>query len=279
MKGILIGDIGSTRAEWAWIAGDQKETFETPGFNPVLHKAELLNEMLSRVKDNCPGEVQRIHYYGTGIISDFTREEVISKWRLVFGDIRMTCESDMLGAALALSPEKEGIICILGTGSNSCLFDGKSITKQIPSLGFPLGDEGSGADIGKACVRAFYYGLMPESIRTAFQQILPDDRARFLMQYREHPAPNRLLAGLAPTMTKHLDSPFVHDLLADRFRTFARLHVAPYQASCPVHFAGSIAFGFREILEDTIRKEHLIPGKIVKSPIAGLVEYHQNNQV
>ncbi|HLF65563.1 MAG TPA: BadF/BadG/BcrA/BcrD ATPase family protein [Saprospiraceae bacterium] len=278
MKTMLIGDIGSTKAQWAWLSRDREVTFETIGFNPVMHDPELLSEMLTQVQDRCRDDFTEMYYYGTGIISDTTRKQVIDTLRKVFGKVEISCESDMLGAARALSAGKEGVICILGTGSNSCLFDGKIITRQIPSLGFPLGDEGSGADIGKACVRAFYYGFMTDEVRTSFAEMLPDDRSFFLYQYHQHKTPNRFLAGLVPLVVKHLDSALIQAILEERFRTFTRLHVKPYQASFPVHFTGGVAHAFGDVLQDILRDEKLIPGTIVKSPLSGLIEFHQNNQ-
>jgi hypothetical protein len=154
----------------------------------------------------------------------------------------------MLAACRALSTGSPGIICILGTGSNSCVFDGNRIIQQIPSLGFPLGDEGSGADIGRACVRGFYYGLMPVEIRETFARVLPHDRAHFLSEYTMHPAKNAYLAGLVPLLKDHVDTPFVGTILHECFCTFTRLHVTPYGVSYPVHFVGSIAAVFQKAL-------------------------------
>jgi N-acetylglucosamine kinase-like BadF-type ATPase len=280
MKSILIGDIGSTKAEWALLSADRELIFDTAGFNPVQHDPLLLQDMLLSVLGNCPADsrIQEIYYYGSGIISVEIQEMVKQACRALFNDVDINCESDMLGAARALSPGKEGVICILGTGSNSCLFDGTQIIKQIPSLGFPLGDEGSGADIGKACVRAFYYGLMPQEIRAEFARALPADRSVYLAEFRKHNAPNRFLATLVPIVAAQLDSTFMQSMLHERFRTFARLHITPYQASCPVHFTGSVAYVFREFLEHTLREEKLIPGNIHQGPLAGLIEFHHNNQ-
>ena len=167
------------------------------------------------------------------------------------------------------------MIGILGTGSNSCFFDGTRIAKQIPSLGFPLGDEGSGADIGKACVRAFYYDLMPSGIRDSFARVLPADRSVFLRQYLDHPAPNKFLAELVPVVIEHLQAPFIRGLLLECFRTFARLHLKPYRIEAPVHLSGGVAYACQELLRNVLLEEQFIPGSIVISPLPGLIKFHQ----
>ncbi len=278
MKTLLIGDVGSTTAKWACISSDREGTFETIGFNPLQHDPALLNQMLASVLQHSPDLISEIHYYGTGIASDAARKLVTQGFQDHFKDADVKCESDILGAARALSPGKEGVVCILGTGSNSCLFDGRRIVKQIPSLGFPLGDEGSGADIGKACVRGFYYGLMPQEVRETFAQVLPENRSAFLQQFREHKTANKFLAELVPHVALHLNSEYIQSMLLDRFRTFARLHITPYDASCPVHFTGSVAYVFRDLLMHTLREENLIHGIISKSPLTGLIEFHKNTQ-
>jgi N-acetylglucosamine kinase-like BadF-type ATPase len=275
MKTTLIGDIGSTKAQWALLKSEEQLTFETKGFNPVLHEESLLQEMWKTLRDDVPGDVDEIYYYGTGIISDASRRLIIEGCRKTFGKAEITCESDILGTAHAVSAGKEGIIAILGTGSNSCMFDGIHIVKQIPSLGFPLGDEGGGADIGKACVRAFYYGLMPDDVRASFESVLPANRELFLSQFRTHKAGNRFLAALVPVVAKHLNSQFIRSLLLERFRTFARLHLTPYPGNYPVHVVGGVAFVFQDLLINALEQENLQPGTIVKSPLPGLIAFHQ----
>jgi len=275
MQGTLIGDIGSTKAQWAWLGSDREVTFHTIGYNPSQHRDEGLQTMLVSVRAQCPGTVSRMFYYGTGVVSANIREKITTACFQVFDQLVVTCESDMLAAARSLSPGQHGVICILGTGSNSCLFDGKKIIQQIPSLGFPLGDEGSGADIGKACVKAFYYGLMPEDIRAAFAQVLPTERAVFLDLFHKHPTPNRFLAELVPLVSRYTGSAFIKTLVLDCFTSFIRQHVLPYQIPAPVHVTGGIAYAFRELLVDILLAEKLTPGTVVKSPLAGLIEYHQ----
>lgn len=273
----LIGDVGSTKGHWAYLSQDGQFTFETTGFNPVQHQTTLISEMLSAVKRQCPDQIHAVHYYGAGVISEATRQLISSACESTLKAEHITCESDMLAAARALTPDAPGVVCILGTGSNSCVFDGEKITTQIPSLGFPLGDEGSGADIGKACVRAFYYGILPAEVHEAFATLLPANRSVFLDHFRTNEAGNRYLAMLVPIAARFKDTGVMRGILLDCFCTFARLHIAPYNIAGPVHFSGGVAFAFKELLGETLKAEHLIAGTIIKSPLSRLIEFHQNH--
>lgn len=243
----------------------------------MQHDGQLLERMFDEVRAQCPGAPAAIHYYGTGVVSESIASTIHAQAKSTFGDVRLTCESDLLAAARALSAGTPGIICILGTGSNSCVFDGKKVTAQIPSLGFPLGDEGSGADIGRSCVRAFYYGTMPQEIREDFARILPGDRAVFLSQMKSDPAPNTTLAGLVKTLSEHRTSAFTSELLEDSFRTFVRFHILPYAVDLPVHVTGGIGHVFGDIFADVLREHKLRKGTFSPTPLAGLIAYHQKD--
>jgi N-acetylglucosamine kinase-like BadF-type ATPase len=278
MHSILIGDIGSTKGQWAWLGKERQVIFETSGYNPAQQAPQEFASIIAALRRQCPEPPGHIYYYGSGALPGRLSEQVTDGLQAVFSGASVQCQSDLLGAAFALSVGEDGVIGILGTGSNSCQFDGGQIQRQIPSLGFPLGDEGSGADIGRACVRAFYYGLMPKEVHQTFLKSLPVDRSEFLDMYREHPAPNRFLASLAPLVDHHRDTSFMSILLHACFLDFVRLHIVPYNTRSRVHLVGGIAFTFRDILREILEAEGCVAGTIVRSPLPGLITYHQSIQ-
>ncbi len=278
MKTLLIGDVGATTGRWAEISGDLMRTFGTTGYNPSQHDSSVADAMLEEVTEHLTQSVDAVFYYGAGIVSEKISERTTRQLRAIFGNAEISCTNDMIGAARAISPGKPGIVCILGTGSNSCLFNGREIVRSIQTLGFPLGDEGSGADIGRELVRAYYYGLMPSEIHAELSQMLPADRIEFLERYQKLPAKNRFLAGLIPHVVIYHEHPWMENMLQDRFRTFVRFHVVPYDAQLPVHAVGGIAFAFQDILKKTIVEEHCIAGEVLKAPLEGLIAFHKNRQ-
>lgn len=280
MYPLLTGDIGSTGGHWAWLSQDREITFTTRGYNPLMHDETLLTQMLDEVESHLPGPVKQVVYYGTGIISDSVRAQITGSLHRRFGEMPVECQSDMLASARAvLQGAGESVVCILGTGSNSCLFDGSHILQQIPSLGFPLGDEGSGADIGRSMVRLYYYGMLPAGIHAEMSAILPADRRAFLELYRHHPAGNRFLAELVPIAAQHRHSSPIAQMLRECFRTFARLHVAPYGIDGPVHMTGGIASVFREEITEVLKEEALVPGVFLKNPISGIIAFHRQRTI
>jgi hypothetical protein len=278
MPTILIGDVGSTKGQWAWLGKDKQIIFETAGFNPSQHLSGEFTGIASVLHRECPEPPKHLYYYGSGVLPGILSDQLTDQLKGVFGDAEVLCQSDLLGAAYALSAGESSVVGILGTGSNSCFFDGTRIVRQIPSLGFPLGDEGSGADIGKACVRAYYYGLMPEEISRTFSTALPVERTDFLQLYREHPAPNRFLAALAPLIDHHRDTEFMSVLLRGCFQDYLRLHILPYGSAGAIHLVGGIAFTFRDILREILEAEGCVTGTILRSPLPGLITYHQSKQ-
>ena len=276
MSGFLIGDIGSTKGCWSWLSGQDVQIFYTSGYNPVSQHSDVLEQMLREVERALPGPVSKGWYYGAGIIDEKTGLVVGSQMQEAL-QIEMQCFSDLLGAARGISSGEQSVVCILGTGSSSLLFDGRAVVDQIPGLGYPLGDEGSGSDIGRACVRGFYYRLMPPELMAAFASELPADRVEFLAALAADPAPGRTLAALVPVLLPFAESAFVSALLQDSFRTFARLRIRPYGTDYPVHSVGGIADTFKKIWHAVLAEEGLIPGKVMKDPMPGLIAFHQKN--
>ncbi|MBR5062234.1 MAG: ATPase [Prevotella sp.] len=279
---VLIADSGSTKTDWVLVDGERRERFFTQGMNPVLMSEIELEEVLLAAKRQVPkAKLLRVFFYGAGC-----REDVIPKMELAINrvfhpmndeEIEIKVQSDLMAAARALCGRQEGIACILGTGVNSCLFDGERIVANTPPLGFILGDEGSGAVLGKLFVNALYKGRLPILLRREFEEVMNQSLSAIIHKVYREPMPNRFLASFAPFIQTHLDVPEVADLCIENFQLFFRYNINPYQRhDLRVNAVGSVAFHFADLLHEAARKEGYEMGLILKSPMEGLVNYHQS---
>lgn len=280
-KDFIVADAGSTKTTWFRIFPDGRRDFAvTPGINPVLQDDEAIRHTLEEAlahpvfghrADTC------IYYYGAGCLPDQCRhmEELIAG---TTSCRHVEVKSDLWGAARALCGHQAGIACILGTGANSCRFNGTDITRHIAPLGYVLGDEGSGAALGKRLVADILKGLLPEDLRRDFHTTYGWDEADIIRKVYREPGANRFLASFSPFLKAHADHPAVQELLAECFDAFFARNVAPYApGTLPVHFTGSIAFHFRKAITQAAQRRHLRVGHFVKDPIEGMVKYHEEN--
>jgi len=275
---ILIADSGSTKTDWALTAnGGDVELFRTKGINP-FHQDEatieaiICDELLSQFPVN---KVSEVFFYGSGLrpeLQPMMQELLLRCFPQAY---EIETHGDLLGAARALCGQREGIACILGTGANSCLFDGKDICENTPPLGYVLGDEGSGAVLGIRFLNALYKGLLPKNIQEAFlveyQMTMADVIARV---YRQS-MPNRFLASLSPFISHYLGIPIVRQMVVENFQQFLRRNIKQYRRpDLPVSAVGSIAYYYADLLREAIESEGFQMGVIRKSPIEGLLRYH-----
>jgi N-acetylglucosamine kinase-like BadF-type ATPase len=193
-----------------------------------------------------------------------------------FPDAKVKVDHDLMGAAVATCGDKPGIACILGTGSNSCLFDGKKILDNVPSLGFILGDEGSGAHLGRKLLQAYYYREFPADLAEKIRKEYDMDKQTVLNHVYDEPMPSQYVATFARFISDNNEHPFIHELLYAGFKEFLERLVIKYEGSreLPVHFIGSIAQLNQEILQEVMDELGLKPGIILKSPMDGLIKYH-----
>lgn len=276
---IVVTDSGSTKADWVFAASDGTCTlFQTMGLNPFFHPADQIEQVLGQ--ELAPladlATVEAVYFYGAGC-SDDKRVGIMTEGLLrIFPNARISVDHDLLAAARATCGHEPGIACILGTGSNSCLFDGRDIQDNITSLGYLVGDEGSGSHLGKYLIRAYFYREMPAQIAERFRQEFASDKSAVLDQIYGA-TPNVYLASLATFAHKHLDTPFIRELALRSFRTFIQRHVLKYPNSqdLPVHFIGSIAYHFGDLLLEVLQEFQLTPGVILRKPIDRLVAYHR----
>ena len=275
-ENLLIADSGSTKTDWA--VGSLR--LKTQGINPfhqdddsirhILHEELLpqLNYSLSSLLS----PLSSIQFYGSGV-----RPELEPRMERLLREAfpaaqHVEAHSDLLGAARALCGRHEGIACILGTGANSCLYDGRQIVQNTPPLGYILGDEGSGAVLGVRFLNALYKGRLPENLRQEFEATTGHTLAAVIDHVYRQPLANRWLASLSVFIRQHVVQPAVRELVVSNFRDFIRLNVKPYQRpDLPLSAVGSIAFYYAEQLEEAANKEGYAVGTILRSPIDGLV--------
>lgn len=276
---LAIIDGGSTKADWK-VRLDNKSvlTFTTTGFNPNYDSqgriASLLkNELNGQIDTNQTG---KIFYYGAGCW-DTSRKAVVQKAMaevLPFADIQI--EHDLLAAARATSGDSPGIACILGTGSNSVLYDGKEEIDNVTNLGFLLGDEGSGSMIGKRLVQAYFYREMPEELHPIMEAECPKGKMDILDKVYGGGVPAAYLATFTKLFFDQRKHPFIWQIIKECFSEFINRHVVKYEnyRSLPVHFVGSVAFHFNEVLEELFAEEGLKLGVVLQKPIDALFDYH-----
>jgi N-acetylglucosamine kinase-like BadF-type ATPase len=274
----LIADSGSTKAEWCLLDGKKKKIITTQGISPYFLSAAqiqllLEKELLPKLKNNLPEE---LHYYGTGCLSADNVKLVKNALQKVFGKIKMTVDHDLMGAARALCGREPGVACILGTGSNSCYFNGKKIVKNSPGLGFILGDEGSGAYLGRKVVQHYLYNTFDPDLMDRFNAKYNTDAARILEAVYKEPLPNRYLAAFTGFLVENRGHYMIENIIEDSFNDFFFTHLYKYKESWtrPIHFIGSVAYGFRDVLKDMCSNYELELGRVLKHPMEGLVKYH-----
>jgi glucosamine kinase len=274
----LIADSGSTKTDWCLVNGKRKKTFYTQGMSPYFFNSEQIEEIVnselkSRLKGIEPGE---IFYYGTGCSNPDNVKIIKKALEKVFIHATVSVSHDLMGAAKALCGDNKGVACILGTGSNSCYYNGSRIVKNSPGLGFILGDEGSGAYLGKKVVQYFLYNTFDPDLVDRFNAKYNTNAEEILEAVYKKPLPNRYLAGFVDFLVENRGHFMIENIIEDAFNEFFYNHVYKYKESwtMPVNFIGSVAFGFRDVLKQMCDAYELQLGKVLKSPMEGLIKYH-----
>lgn len=281
---ILIADSGSTKTDWRLLSPNGSiAQAKTIGFNPFYQDTEnIFSTLQGSLLPQLAGQQPRqIYFYGAGC-GDESRRQVVSDALLqAFPESDVTVQHDLLAAARALCGHEPGIACILGTGSNSCLFDGKQITQNIPPLGFILGDEGSGAYLGRKLISAYLRQELPQDLQEAFYKKYQVTKEAIQNRVYSQPFPNRYLASFAKFLFDRRRHPAIFALIYQSFTDFFDKCVSRYpnHTELPIHFVGSIAFYFGDILRQIAREHSIRVQHILETPIAGLTLYHQQNLI
>lgn len=277
---ILIADGGSTKIEWQAVDGGLPvKKILTQGLNPVmLSRDEMYETMDGELRPAIEDiKIDRVYYYGAGCFNDETCRRMARVITQIVGpQAEVSVNSDLLGAARALCGDRPGIACIMGTGSNSCYFNGERIIDNVSPLGFILGDEGSGAVLGRELIGALIKNRLPKHLRNEFFDYYQLDLPEIINRVYRNPTPNRFLASFTPFILARIGEPGLRDLVFDQFVKFFERNVANYSYTGlrTVNFTGSIAWHFREILAAAAESTGYETGIITASPMTGLVEFH-----
>ena len=276
---VLIADSGSTKTDWALqSASGAVERFQTQGINPFHQNRVLIADILRRelLRKLNPDAVDSVYFYGSGVRPE--KESVmISLLQEAFPQAKQVeAHSDLLGAARALCGHNFGITSILGTGANSCLYDGETIVQNTPALGYILGDEGSGAVLGRRFLNALYKGVLSDKIKSDFETATGLTMADVIDRVYSQPHANRFLASLSEFIHSHLDDEAVRQIVIGNFDDFFQKNIVPYnRRDLPVSFVGSIAWHYQSELQESAARQGFTLGTILQSPIEGLLRFHQ----
>ncbi|MDE5845213.1 MAG: ATPase [Muribaculaceae bacterium] len=278
----LIADCGSTKIDWCLLDGKKivKQVFTT-GMNAMMLTEE---EMAARIADELMPQIDavkidEIYYYGAGCLGDEVCGNVRRALAKNINASIIEVDTDLLAAARALCGRKPGIACIMGTGSNSCYYDGQKIVDNVSPLGYILGDEGSGAVLGKLLVGDVLKNQIPKELAEKFLKQYDLDRMKIIRRVYKEPQANRFLASLTPFLIENIEEPAIHRLVLNSFKSFFVRNIANYDQyrTMTVNFVGSIAYYYKDVLTEAAASLDCKIGNIIKSPMEGLIEYHSEN--
>ena len=274
----LIADSGSTKTDWLLTRETgEKIIFQTKGINPFFRTSEdIYMELKVDLLPHIEEKVDQVFFYGAGIINEERGEVVKKALRKLFPDVPVETYSDVLGASRALFGSGAGIACILGTGSNACLFDGTKVITGVPPLGFILGDECSGAVLGRKLLGDYFKNIMPTDIQTLFENEYVLTEAQVLQQVYRVERPNKYLAGFTPFLSKYIEKDYCSELVSFSAKEFFERNILqiPNASDYSIGFIGSVAWNFRSIIEKTAAEYKFDKPLIIKEPIEKLSEYH-----
>ena len=276
----LIIDAGSTKMEWMLMEGNAVvRRFTTEGFNPNYSDRQCLVETCRGA--SLQNKIQSIHYYGTGCGNEQNCQLIKDVFLQRFPDAEIHVTHDLMAACHAVLGHEKGIACILGTGSNSCLYDGENILEKAVSLGYLVGDEGSGMHIGREVVRAYFYGFMPEDLRFQFDAEYHLELKDFIHRLYHEGQPSKYLATFAKYAGENQAHPYMHGLVKSCFKAFIAAFILCYEncKSLKISFIGSVAFHFKNLLEESLNEFGLTMGEVMQAPAEGLIKYYQGENV
>ncbi|MGI8951619.1 MAG: BadF/BadG/BcrA/BcrD ATPase family protein [Chitinophagaceae bacterium] len=277
----LIADSGSTKCEWCLLNDDKTKIIITQGISPYFLGAEeivhlLQKELLPQLNNI---KIDEIFFYGTGLANPANIKIVNTALKKLFPETKIEITHDLFAAARALCGKEKGIACILGTGSNSCYFNGNKIVKNSPGLGYVLGDEGSGAYLGKKIIQYYLYEIFDDDLRARFDARFVTNANEILENVYKKPLPNRYLASFTIFLAENRGHYMIENIIEDGLTDFFINHLNTYKESrnFPVHFVGGVAFGFKDVLQQICNSFQFQLGKVLKNPMEGLIKYHAEN--
>ncbi len=280
---IYLAESGSTKTDAVILKDDGGEVcrVNSMGFNPYFHSSELIGSELKKIDTlrDYASQITQVYFYGSGCSSPKLCEVVRKGLQMVFPNVEsIDVDHDLRACAYATYSGEPAISCILGTGSNSVYFDGEKASGCQSGLGFILGDEGSASYIGKKLLTSYFYRKMPESYRTVFEKTYSISRDQVVKMVYQNDFANVYLASFAPFASRNVHHDFFKNLVRDGFRDFVEYHVIcfPQSHKVPVHFVGSIAYHFQDILKEVCDDFGIELGQVIQKPLEGLISYHRN---
>ncbi len=277
---ILVAESGSTKCDWILLdhKGQEVNRWKTMGFNPYFHDEKLVEQVLKKtigLKDFA-GDVEQTWFYGAGCSTDALRSIIVTGLNNVFTKAKNHVGHDLEAAAFALYSGEPLIACILGTGSNSCYFNGETIFEEVPSLAYILGDEGSAGFIGKRILADYLYKKLPTDLHHAFKAEFNLSKDEIINTVYNKPNANVYLASFGPFAGKHNKHPYVKNIMQDAFKKFLDIHVACFKEAknVPISFVGSVAKNNEDILTQCLNDFGFKKGKVLAKPVDALVQYH-----
>jgi N-acetylglucosamine kinase-like BadF-type ATPase len=275
---ILIADSGSSKTNWSLVSENSEiQSCTTAGINPFYQDKSKIIRLLQEEFILPKNAITSVYFYGAGC-TPATISVLESVLSYTFKVKSIEVNSDLLAAARSLCQLEEGIACILGTGSNSCYYDGEKIVQNVSPLGYILGDEGSGAVLGKKLIADILKNQLSAHLIQDFQSTYKLSAPEILKKVYRQPFPNRFLAEFTTFIAKHITDSEIKKLVEDSFVEFVQRNLFQYSevTQFPVHFCGSVAYHFQSNLDNVFAQLHLKLGKIIQNPMSGLIEYHMN---
>lgn len=278
MSATLIADSGATKCEWRLVYNNEIQTVITTGISPYfLSKEKIISVLQTELLINLPRvSIGKVAFYGTGLGNADNLKLVKAILKKTFPEAVVEVTHDLMAAVHATAGREKGVVAILGTGSNSCYYNGKKIVKNSPGLGYVLGDEGSGAYLGKRVIQYYLYNTFDENLRALFDATFTVTAKEILESVYTKPQPSRYLASYAIFLAQNRGHYMIENIIEDGLNDFFFQHLCKYGESwkMPIHFVGSVAFGFKDMLEQLCHSYEFELGKVVQSPMEGLLKYH-----
>lgn len=276
MQNIIIAESGSTKTDWIWVANGKKTKFQCSGIHPYLQtKDEIINLLQQAFPKKLEKErIEKIEFYGAGINSPESKSIIIAAFKHHFKKTEIKAYSDMEAAARACCGTEKGFVSILGTGSNSCYYDGKKIKDKQVSLGYILGDEGSGNHIGKKILQYYFHDIMDAELKSDFDKKFATNLNEVLECVYRKSFANRYLASFASFAFEHRGHYLIENIIEDSLNEFFINHILPYKniEKYPLHFVGSVAFLAKDAIKELCRHYNIEMGKIIQKPMDTLFE-------
>ena len=281
-KNYIIADSGATKCEWTLVIGKQQKTITTIGISPYFLNTEQIVVTITKAFQKKLGDtpIHAVYFYGTGLSNPVNVSSLKKALKKVFPKALLQIQTDLVAVARASCQQQKGVACILGTGSNTGFYNGQKIVKNSPGLGYVLGDEGSGAYLGKKVLQYYLYKTFDEELMHSFENKYAINKDQILDAIYKQPLPNRYMASFSKFLSEHRGHYMIENIIEDGLNDFFFTHLNKLNESWlyPIHFTGSVAYIFKDVIKQLAAAYELEIGSIVKSPMQGLIKFHSKTK-